>query len=132
MAATHVANMLKSLGITGDGQTTVSMSKILQDEAIRVIGTYDYGWPLLKPQTIAHKATGDSPLLETGDPRDSIERVVQHGIAYVGSNNPKALWHELGTSRIPPRPFLAIAATAKINEIGEMFGAKYHALLIKE
>jgi phage gpG-like protein len=41
-------------------------------------------------------------LLETGDLRDSIERVVPHGIAYVGSNNKKALWHELGTSRIPP------------------------------
>jgi hypothetical protein len=53
-------------------------SKILQDEAVRVLGTYDYGWPLLKPQTIARKETGDSPLLETGDLRDSIERVVQH------------------------------------------------------
>jgi phage gpG-like protein len=73
----------------------------------------------------------DSPLLETGDLRDSIERDVQHGVAYVGSNNPKALWHEFGTSRIPPRPFLEGAANAKHAEIGKLIGQKFHALLIK-
>jgi hypothetical protein len=51
--------------------------------------------------------------------------------AYVGSNNQKALWHELGTSRIPPRPFLATAAAAKHAEIGELIGQKFHALLVK-
>jgi hypothetical protein len=56
---------------------------------------------------------------------------MQHGIAYVGSNNKKALWHELGTSRIP-RPFLAGAAAAKHEEIGELIGKKFHALLVKE
>jgi phage gpG-like protein len=64
--------------------------------------------------------------------RDSIEREVQQHVAYVGSNNPKALWHEYGTSRIPPRPFLGTAAANKTDEIGEMFGAKFHALLVKE
>jgi phage gpG-like protein len=73
----------------------------------------------------------DSPLLETGDLRDSIERDVQHGVAFVGSNNPKALWHEFGTSRIPPRPFLEGAANAKHAEIGKLIGQKFHALLIK-
>jgi phage gpG-like protein len=106
-------------------------SKILQDEAVRVLGTYDYGWPLLKPETIARKATGDSPLLETGELRDSIERDVQHDVAYVGSNNNKALFHEFGTSRIPPRPVFAGAAKAKHEEIGEMIGVKYHAELVK-
>jgi hypothetical protein len=48
-----------------------------------------------------------------------------------GSNNKKALWHELGTSRIP-RPFLAGAAAAKHEEIGELIGKKFHALLVKE
>jgi HK97 gp10 family phage protein len=106
-------------------------SKILQDEAKRVLGTYDYGWPRLKPETIARKETGDSPLLETGELRDSIERDVQHDVAYVGSNNKKAIFQEFGTSRIPPRPFLEGAAKAKTAEIGEMIGAKVHALLVK-
>jgi phage gpG-like protein len=106
-------------------------AKILQEEAKRELGQYQPGWPQLKPETIARKATGDSPLLETGDLRDSIEREVQHDAAYVGSNSKKAVWHELGTSRIPPRPFLGTAAAAKHAEIGEMIGAKFHALLIK-
>jgi hypothetical protein len=45
---------------------------------------------------------------------------VQHGVAYVGSNDPKALWHELGTSRIPPRPFFGGAVAAKHEEIGSI------------
>jgi phage gpG-like protein len=106
-------------------------SKILQDEAKRELGQYQPGWPQLKPETIARKATGDSPLLETGDLRDSIEREVQHDAAYVGSNSKKAVWHELGTSRIPPRPFLATAAAAKTEEIGNLVGGRFHALLIK-
>ena len=39
---------------------------IIEKEAQRVIGTYEYGWPPLSPATIARKATGDSPLRETG------------------------------------------------------------------
>jgi hypothetical protein len=37
-------------------------------------------------------------------------------------NAPKALWHELGTNHIPPRPFLSIAAISKEHEIQEMMG----------
>jgi phage gpG-like protein len=107
-------------------------AKILQEEAKRELGQYQPGWPQLKPETIARKATGDSPLLETGDLRDSIERDVQQDAAYVGSNNKKAVWHELGTSRIPPRPFLGTAAAAKHAEIGELVGHKFHALLVKK
>jgi hypothetical protein len=44
-------------------------AKIVEAEAKRVLGTYDYGWTRLKPQTVAQKANGDTPLLETGDMR---------------------------------------------------------------
>jgi hypothetical protein len=57
---------------------------------------------------------------------------VQHGVAYVGSNDPKAVWHELGTSRIPPQPFLGGAAAAKHDEIGEHIGRSYHAVLMSK
>ena len=36
---------------------------------------------------------------------------------YVGSNSDKAVWHELGTSRIPPRSFLAVPAMQVAPEI---------------
>jgi phage gpG-like protein len=90
-------------------------AQLVEDEAKASLGTYQEGWPPLKPGTIAGKATGDSPLLETGDLRMSIEHHVDAEAheAYVGSNNPKARWHELGTSRIPPRTFLMGAAVVR-------------------
>jgi phage gpG-like protein len=111
-------------------------SKILQDEAKRVIGTYDYGWPQLAASTQRQREyqgfEPNEPLLRTGDMRDSIEREVQPGVAYVGSNNDKVLWQEFGTSRIPPRSFLGGAAEAKHEEIGELIGKKHHDKLISK
>jgi hypothetical protein len=59
--------------------------------------------------------------------RDSIEWTapVREGdvtVGYVGSNHPEAVWHELGTKHIPPRPFLSTAAMAKEREIHDMAG----------
>jgi hypothetical protein len=80
-------------------------------EAQRVIGTYDYNWTPLAPATLAHKFF-NTPLLETGEMRDSIEWSTSHdGLeGAVGSNSDIAVWQELGTSKIPPRSFLARAA----------------------
>lgn len=89
---------------------------IIETEAKHVIGTYEYGWPPLKPETIARKANGDTPLLETGEMRDSIEHYVEGKSGFVGSNDDKAVWQELGTSRIPPRSFLGGAAARKGRE----------------
>jgi phage gpG-like protein len=134
MSLTHAASFFGGMAVTLDHHKHAVLdhgAKILQTEAKRVLGTYDYGWPALKPSTIAGKSTGDSPLLETGDLRDSIECDVQNDKAYVGSNDKKALFHEFGTSRIPPRPFFGGAVNAKHAEIGEMIGKHFHAALIK-
>ena len=99
-------------------------SEVVLAEAKRLPGTYQAGWPALQPETIARKATGNSPLLETGEMRDSYARkVVSAAEAVVGSDNDKALWHELGTSRgIPPRPVLKAAAVAKEGEVRTILG----------
>ena len=49
--------------------------RMVEKEAKRAIGTYLFEWEPLKPETVARKTTGDSPLLETGELRDSIEHV---------------------------------------------------------
>ena len=96
---------------------------IIETEAKRVLGTYDYGWPPLKPETVARKANGDTPLLETGELRASIEHSADSKVGHIGSNNDKAVWHELGTSRgIPPRPFIAGAAQHKEKEVVSLIG----------
>jgi phage gpG-like protein len=78
-------------------------------EAKRVIGVGYPEWPALAPETLAKKMM-NTPLLETGEMRASIEWNAEGDEGFVGSNNDKAVWHELGTSRIPPRPFLMGAA----------------------
>jgi hypothetical protein len=103
--------------------------QMVADEARRVIGTYDYGWPELKPETLARKFY-DTPLLETGEMRASIEWQASGLKGEVGSNSDKALWQELGTSRIPPRSFLAGAAQHMGPEIEKMAHKAVVAVLL--
>jgi HK97 gp10 family phage protein len=96
--------------------------KILEDSAKGAIGTYEFGWPPLAESTLARKAA-DTPLLETGELRDSIRHTVESPkTGWVGTNDEKAAWHEFGTSRIPARPFLGGAVAAKGEEVKEVFG----------
>jgi hypothetical protein len=81
-------------------------------EAKSVIGSYSYDWPQLTDATQADRERkgfpANEPLLRTGAMRDSISwEILDPGkTAIVGSTDEVALWQELGTDRIPPRPFL--------------------------
>jgi phage gpG-like protein len=88
-------------------------------EAKRVIGVGYPEWPALAPETLAKKMM-NTPLLETGEMRASIEWNAEGNEGFVGSNNDKAVWHELGTTKIPPRPFLMGAAMRMEAEIHAM------------
>ena len=100
--------------------------RMVEKEAKRAIGTYLFEWPPLNPETVARKARGDTPLLETGELRASIEHVVEREgaevVGYVGTNDPIAKYHELGTRTIPPRSFLGEAAMRKEHKVHEMMG----------
>ncbi|MGI4807469.1 MAG: hypothetical protein ACRYF2_05095 [Janthinobacterium lividum] len=71
----------------------------------------------------------DVPWVRTGALRDSIEATASGLQAAVGSNDPAAAPQELGTSRIPPRPFLAPAAAAEGEKIAHAIGQKIVAIL---
>jgi hypothetical protein len=107
---------------------------VIEKEAKRVIGTYDYDWPPLAESTKEQRERAgfpaDEPLLRTGEMRESIEHTVQGHEAYVGSNNDKAVYQELGTSKIPPRSFLGDAAAHKGHEVAEAVGRTIHHHLI--
>lgn len=66
-------------------------------------------------KTNAGYAPPDNPLLRTGEMRESIKHgaasVAPNGsaVAVIGSDDPKAMMHEFGTSRMPPRPFIGAA-----------------------
>jgi hypothetical protein len=93
--------------------------QLVEERAKSLIGVPHAEWPPLQPETIARKDGVNSPLLETGEMRDSIHHtVVDSSHGYVGSNEDKAVWQELGTSRgIPPRSFLAWARALKARPL---------------
>jgi phage gpG-like protein len=97
--------------------------QMVANAAKEALGTYEFGWVSLAPETIAHKMRGDSPLLETGELRDSIQWNASEKIGHVGSNLDKAVWMEFGTTKIPPRSFLA-AAAAQQGELIHKMAAK--------
>lgn len=106
---------------------TEALMVFLKEEAWGFIGSYQTGWAPLKPTTIARKMTGDTPLLETGEMRDSIEHraapTIYGAIGEIGSNDPIALYQEMGTSRsIPPRSFLGLAMSRSEEAAIPLFG----------
>lgn len=106
-------------------------TSIVQDEAKRVIGTYDYGWPELAPSTqqsrVSQGFSANEPGLRTGEMRDSIEKTVHrpfggHMEGEVGSNEDKLVYFELGTSKQPPRSVLMEAAVHVEKEVVKILG----------
>ena len=101
--------MIIDLGTGADGALHITSNTTIPS------GTYNYTSVLidagvdlivLKPATIKQKKTGNSPLLETGELKDSYNKSVQDKTASVGSNNEKAGWMEYGvpSNNIPARP----------------------------
>ncbi len=105
------------------------VGELAQTMAASYIGHYQEGWPPLAASTLADKAAKGfavpAPLLRTGEMRDSIKRELDpvELEVVVGSSDPKALWQERGTSRIPPRPFLGPAMLHALPFAEETFGA---------
>src|SRR5882762_9414878 len=123
----HLATVERDMHVAGHAIVAKACEMVCA-EAKRVIGEgYDY-WPALQPATLARKMM-NTPLLETGELRASIEWNAEGNEGYVGSNNDKAVWHELGTARIPPRSFLMGAAMAMEDKIHKMAARAVMAVL---
>lgn len=87
---------------------------LVEKAAKAAIGHYgDNNWQQLAESTQADRSrkgfAPNDPLLRTGEMRDSISHHVSGHIVTVGSDSNKAMWQELGTNRIPPRPFIVPA-----------------------
>lgn len=88
-----------------------AIGAIVEAEAKKAIGTYDFDWPQLAESTQHDRErkgfAPNEPLLRTGELRNSIShQVVSDHEVEIGSDSKVALWQELGTATIPPRPFL--------------------------
>lgn len=58
-----------------------------------------------------------APWLRTGQLYASVSRQMTQNAAIIGSTDPVAVYQELGTQAIPPRPFLAAAAAAEAEGV---------------
>ena len=76
-------------------------------------------------ETLSHPPGSDheTPWLETGSLRDSISYDVQGTEAVIGSGSDVAVYQELGTPSIPPRPFLGSTAAAMAGDLVTMIAA---------
>lgn len=105
---------------------------IVEKRAKDKIGTYQgeagqfAGWAELtdftKRDRVSQGYSENDPGLRSGEMRDSIEHKVQDGVAYVGSDDDKLVYFELGTSKQPPRSVLGGAAVEAMPEIVEILG----------
>ncbi|WP_244127276.1 hypothetical protein [Burkholderia vietnamiensis] len=97
----------------------VEVANNVRDTARQELGTYQKAigpfpaWAQLKEETQVERVrqgyTANDPLLRSGEMRDSVHREVSALEAVVGSDDDKAVYHELGTDKVPPRPFLGPA-----------------------
>jgi phage gpG-like protein len=94
--------------------------EIVAAAARDMIGIPKPEWPALNPETLARKIA-NTPLLETGAMRDSIQWNSDEHDGYVGSNSKILQYQEFGTARgVPPRPVLGLAVLKKEKEIEKM------------
>jgi HK97 gp10 family phage protein len=107
-------------------------AKLIEADAQARIGHYQdesgpfAAWVPLSPVTEQEKARlgypENAPLLRKGDLRASISHEVQGLEAVIGSTSDIAVYQELGTAAIPPRPFLGPAAFDNRERIGKILG----------
>ncbi len=104
---------------------------MVQSDAMLRIGHYQAAvgpfpkWQQLAAETQAERArlgyTPNDPLLRTGDLARSIQFTIEGDTGYVGSDHPVAAYQELGTARIPARPFLGPALFVNEYKIHKLF-----------
>lgn len=106
--------------------------KEIEETAKEEIGLYQpavgpfEAWAPLAESTKADRVrtgyTEDDPLERSGELKNSIESEVVGLAGIVGSKSEIGLWQEMGTDRIPPRPFIGPAYVRKIDPLMESIG----------
>lgn len=84
------------------------------------------GWAELAESTkedrARHGYSDNEPLLRSGELRDSISRKVSLLEGEIGSTSEIMVYHEFGTTKIPPRPVLGPAAFSNKEKIKKIIG----------
>jgi HK97 gp10 family phage protein len=107
-------------------------AELIEETAKSEIGEYQDevamfpAWAALAASTEADKASKgyppNSPLLRTGEMRDSIQHEVGEWEATIGATDPKMVFHEFGTQKMPPRPVIGPALYRNLEKIQRLIG----------
>lgn len=74
----------------------------------------------------------DDPLYRTGEMQQSIEHQTGELEAVIGTNSPIAPYHEFGTDKMPPRPFIGPALVHNKENIERIIGGFAASALVPE
>jgi phage gpG-like protein len=121
---THRLFLHEGLKVVADKLVQTAKDEISQYQAEK--GHFPE-WAPLADSTIADKerlgySPPDNPLLRTGEMRNSIKSNVVDLDIYFGCTDPKSVYHEFGTSKMPMRPFIGPAAFTNIEFIRKTIG----------
>jgi phage gpG-like protein len=118
-----------------DAVTNFEGSDVLQDEIVPLLAHVhedyfnqqagpDGPWAALAPSTVNRKGH-DTILIDTGTMRSSLlfeggDHIQDVGADFLtwGTDDPKSYFHQMGTSRIPARPFVGLK-DGDIDQIAE-------------
>jgi HK97 gp10 family phage protein len=118
----------------------VKIGELVKAKAKEMIGHELPLWPPLRPATVADKArrgyvgriSATDPLYREGSLRESIAMDADPAAlaVIVGSNDRVGAYQEIGTSKMPPRPFLMPAMMQSQEAIAEKLGKSAVSLLV--
>lgn len=108
-------------------------ASLVEERAKAKLGSYQPAvgpypaWQPLSPITQEIRAsqgyTPNDPLRRSGEMANSIGHMVYGEEAAVGTTSEKAVWQELGTSTIPPRPFFGPVAIESEHDVQRIISA---------
>ncbi len=135
----HVES-LSAVVEAGQHQGVKRAAAIIEKAAKARIGHYQAAvgpfpaWAPLAAATEVKKAQmgfpPDAPLLASGAMRDNISTEISGNEAVIGSPDDRAVYHEFGTSKMPPRPVFGPVAFNCVEEVGDVIGGTVVAALI--
>lgn len=126
--------------VVAEHEALVKSAEIIETEAKRSLGEYQEesgpiaAWAELADATKADRVQQgypeNDPELRSGALRDSIEKTIGSNEADIGSDSPIMEYQELGTAKMPPRSIMGGAAARRADEVAQVIGDEFVAVLI--
>lgn len=136
---THLAGAQVAL-VAAEQSALKKGALLIENEAKREMGHYQPAvgpfpaWAALAESTEARKAAmgypANAPLLASGDAQKNITHEISGHDAVIGSPDEVMVYHEFGTSKMPPRPVFGPAVYKNLEKLHFIIGTEVVAGII--